>query len=228
MSNDKELMSEVASIIDEAKERINKARADEAKNALLALAKQAAEDNMLPTGQQVLFYLVSAIPISDVNADTAIRPPGTEDKTVEQLREEGYSGGAVTKPFTFDTYDDAVGNLESKVGAIIADYSQQQKPWASVTCHKEQGTTTYIMVAAACVTVHKVLPTGDTVTSHYDPETSEAKDIDQSLYKAGKRIVQAQYTFTVAPQAMRKQFPETYKVLLEQALKALGESNDEQ
>jgi hypothetical protein len=27
---------------------------------------------------------------------------------------------------------------------------------------------------------------------------------------------------------MRKQFPETYKVLLEQALKALGESNDEQ
>jgi len=228
MSDDNELMGEVASIIDEAKERIIKARADEAKNALLALAKQATNDNLLPSGQQVLFYLVSEMPISEVDADKAVRPSGAEGKTIEQLREEGYTGGAVTMPFTFDTYDDAVGNLESKVGAIIADFSQQQKPWASVTCHKEQGTTTYIMVAAACVTVHKVLPTGDTVTSHYDPETSDTKDIEQGLYKEGKRIVQAQYTFTVAPQAMRKQYPETYKVMLEQALKALGESNDEQ
>ncbi len=228
MSDDKELMNEVASIVDDAAERINKAREAEAKEVLRTIVKKSTEDNLLPTGEQVLFYMMSQQPIDDVDADKAYRAPGAEGKTVEQLRAEGYTGGALTMPFTFDTYDDAVGNLESKVGAIIADYSQQQRPWGSITCHKEQGTTTYIMVAANCVTLHKVLPTGDTVTNYYDPDTSDTKDVEAVLYKEGKRIVQAQYTFTVAPQAMRKQYPETYNALLKQALKALGESNDEQ
>jgi|694.fasta_scaffold15709_10 hypothetical protein len=228
MSDDKELMNEVASIVDDAAERINKAREAEAKEVLRTIVKKSTEDNLLPTGEQVLFYMMSQQPIDDVDADKAYRAPGAEGKTVEQLRAEGYTGGALTMPFTFESYDDAVGNLESKVGAIIADYSQKQRPWGSITCHKEQGTTTYIMVAANCVTLHKVLPTGDTVTNYYDPDTSDTKDVEAVLYKEGKRIVQAQYTFTVAPQAMRKQYPETYNALLKQALKALGESDDEQ
>lgn len=228
MSDDKELMNEVAGIVDDAAERINKAREEESKQVLKTLVGMTQRDDLVPTGEQVLFYMITQRSIDDVDADKAHRAPQAEGKTVEQLRAEGYTGGSITHPFTFDTYDDAVNNLESKVGAIIADYSQSPKPWGSITCHKEQGTTTYIMVAASCVTLHKVLPTGDTVTNYYDPDTSNTKDIEAVLYKEGKRIVQAQYTFTTAPQVLRRQYPETYGAMVKQALKAMGESNDEQ
>jgi hypothetical protein len=223
------LMSEVKGIIDEAAEAMTIARATESKSVLLTVVQKMKEDNMLPTGQQVLLLLLGQKPIKEVDAQEAHRPPAAEGKTVEQLEAEGYTGGAISMPYTFDNYDDAIENLESKVGSLLADHSQGQQAWASISCHKEQGTTTYIMVASACVTLHKVLPTGDSVTQHYDPVTgAETTDVQDNLYKAGKRIAKAQYAFTCQPQLMRKQYPDTYQVMLNKALKIVGEGNNEQ
>lgn len=227
-SNDP-LMSDLESIIDEAAEAMTIARATESKSVLLTVVQKMNEDNLLPTGQQVLLLLLGQKPIRQVDAQEAHRPPAAEGKTIEQLEAEGYTGGAISAPFTFDDYDDAINNLESKVGALLADYSQGQIAWASISCHKEQGTTTYIMVASSCVTLHKVLPTGDSVTQHYDPATgAETTDVQNNLYKEGKRIAKAQYAFTCQPQMMRKQYPDTYKVMLNKALKIVEEGNNEQ
>ena len=223
------LMSEVESIMSEAAEAISMARAAESKGVLLSVVQKMTEDNLSPTGQQVLLLLLGQKPIREVDAEDAHRPPAAEGKTVEQLEAEGYTGGAISMPFSFDNYDEAVSNLESKVGSLLADYSQGQKAWASISCHKEQGTTTYIMVASACVTLHKVLPTGDSVTQHYDPATgADTTDVQNNLYQEGKRIAKAQYAFTVQPQQMRQQYPDTYQVMLDKALKLMGEGNNEQ
>jgi hypothetical protein len=48
------------------------------------------------------------------------------------------------------------------------------------------------------------------------------------LYAQGKRIVSSQYRFTQGPQQMRHEYPSVYKVLLEKALKAMGEEDNEQ
>ena len=223
------LMNEVEGIMNEAAEAISMARAAESKSVLLTVVQKMTEDNLLPTGQQVVLLLLGQKPIKEVDGKEAHRPPAAEGKTIEQLEAEGYTGGAISMPFTFDNYDDAINNLESKVGSLLADHSQGQMAWASISCHKEQGTTTYIMVASACVTLHKVLPTGDSVTQHHDPATgAETTDVQDNLYKEGKRIAKAQYAFTVQPQLMRKQYPDTYQVMLNKALKIVEEGNNEQ
>lgn len=229
--NDKELMNEVAGIMNNVAKEVDKAREAEMKLVLRAVATKSLEDKLLPTGQQVLMFLIGQTPIENVDPDRAVRTGDTEGKTIEELKQEGYTGGNVTRPFTFDTYDDCLENLDNPVSAILADYSQQQRPWASVTCHKEQGTTTYIMVASHCVTIHKVLPTGDTVTSYHNPDTSDNQQVEALLYTQGKRIVASQYRFTTGVQLMRRDYPSVYKTMLEQTLKAIGESdngNDEQ
>lgn len=228
MSNDdKDLMAEVQSIVDAAVTDIRKAREAEMKQVLGTLVKESRKENLLPSGQQVMLYLIGQTPIDTVDPDKAVRTQGTEGKTIEQLKAEGYTGGNVTRPFTFDTYDECLHNLNSPVSAVLTDWSQKQRAWASVTCYKEQGTTTYIMVASKCVTIHKVLPTGDSLTSFFDPSTSDEEQIESTLYTEGKRIVGSQYRFTTAPQEMRKEYPDTYKVMLSQALKAMGEETDE-
>jgi len=229
MSNDdKELMDEVASIMNAATKDISKAREAEMKQVLGTLVTKATEENLLPTGQQVLIYLIGQTPIDDIDADNAVRTDDTRGKTIEQLKQEGYTGGSVTRPFHFDTYEACLENLDNPVAAILADYSQHQRSWASVTCYKEQGTTTYIMVASNCVTIHKVLPTGDSITSFHDPSTSESDEVESMLYAQGKRIVSSQYRFTQGPQQMRHEYPSVYKVLLDKALKAMGEEDNEQ
>jgi hypothetical protein len=143
------LMSEVKSIMDEAAEAMTIARATESKSVLLTVVQKMKEDNLLPTGQQVLLLLLGQKPIKEIDAQEAHRPPAAEGKTVEQLEAEGYTGGVIAKPYTFDNYDDAIENLESKVGSLLADHSQGQQAWASISCHKEQGTITYM--AAQCL-----------------------------------------------------------------------------
>lgn len=229
MSNDnKDLMDEVASIMNAATKDINKAREAEMKQVLGTLVTKATEENLLPTGQQVLIYLIGQTPIDNIDPDTAVRTDETRGKTIEQLKQEGYTGGNVTRPFHFDTYEACLENLDNPVAAILADYSQHQRSWASVTCYKEQGTTTYIMVASNCVTIHKVLPTGDSITSFHDPSTSGSDEVESMLYAQGKRIVSSQYRFTQGPQQMRHEYPSVYKVLLDKALKAMGEEDNEQ
>lgn len=229
MSDDnKDLMDEVASIMNAATKDINKAREAEMKQVLGTLVTKATEENLLPTGQQVLIYLIGQTPIDNIDPDTAVRTDETRGKTIEQLKQEGYTGGNVTRPFHFDTYEACLENLDNPVAAILADYSQHQRSWASVTCYKEQGTTTYIMVASNCVTIHKVLPTGDSVTSFHDPTTSGSDEVESMLYAQGKRIVSSQYRFTQGPQQMRHEYPSVYKVLLDKALKAMGEEDNEQ
>lgn len=229
MSNDnKDLMDEVASIMNAATKDINKAREAEMKQVLGTLVTKATEENLLPTGQQVLIYLIGQTPIDNIDPDTAVRTDETRGKTIEQLKQEGYTGGNVTRPFHFDTYEACLENLDNPVAALLADYSQHQRSWASVTCYKEQGTTTYIMVASNCVTIHKVLPTGDSITSFHDPSTSGSDEVESMLYAQGKRIVSSQYRFTQGPQQMRHEYPSVYKVLLDKALKAMGEEDNEQ
>jgi hypothetical protein len=225
-SDNKDLMNEVAGIMDTAAKDIDKAREAEMKLVLRTIVDRSQEDKLLPTGQQVLLYLIGQTPIEDIDSDKAVRTDDTRGKTVEQLKQEGYTGGNVTRPFTFDTYEDCLGNMDNPISAILADYSQHQRPWASVTCHKEQGTTTYIMVASHCVTIHKVLPTGDSITSYHNPSTSETEQVEGMLYTQGKRIVKSQYRFTTGIQQMRKEYPSVYKVMLDKTLKAMEESDN--
>lgn len=228
MSNDdKDLMNEVASIMNAAAKDIDKARETEMKLVLRTIVTKSQEDNLLPTGQQVLMYFIGQAPIDTIDPDKAVRTDETKGKTIDQLKQEGYTGGNVTRPFHFDTYEACLENLDSPVAAILADYSHKQRAWASVTCYKEQGTTTYIMVASNCVTIHKVLPTGDSVTSFHDPTTSGSDEVESMLYAQGKRIVSSQYRFTTGPQQMRHEYPSVYKVMLDQTLKAMGESDNE-
>ena len=135
MSNDdKDLMNEVAGIVDAAAEDINKAREAEMKLVLRTIVTKSQEDNLLPSGQQVLMYLIGQAPIETIDPDQAVRTDETKGKTIDQLKQEGYTGGKVTRPFTFDTYEACLENLSSPVAAILADYSQKQMAWASVTC----------------------------------------------------------------------------------------------
>ncbi len=215
--------------MNDQEEQTVKRRAVESKSVLLTVVQKLQEDNLTPKDKQVVLLLLGQKPIKEVDVERAHRPPEAKDKTVEQLEQEGYKGGAISMPFTFDTYDDAIENFESKVSAILADFSQGQMAWASISCHKEQGTTTYIMVAAPCVTLHKVLPTGDSVTQHFDPATgTDTTDIQRNLYKEGKRIAKAQYAFTVEPQLMRQQYPETYQVMLQKTMKMVEGNDNEQ
>lgn len=226
--NDKELLNQVEEIMDNAAYDISKAKEQEMKAVMATLVQKSQQDNLLPTGDQVLYFMIGEQDIDQVNPDEAARTPTTEGKTIDQLRNEGYTGGRVTMPFTFDNPKDAIENFENVISGILADYSQGSRSWASVTCYKEQGTLTYVMVASRCVTIHKVLPTGDTVTTYHDPDNESTKeDVAKDLYSTGKRLVEAQYTFTCAPQVMRTQFPNTYKATLEQVIKAMKERDNE-
>lgn len=229
MSED-ELMSEVASIIDGAGKAVQEDQGEEMKQVLASIVKQATADSLVPKGQEVMMFLVIQKDIHSIDQDTANRTAFTMGKTVEQLEAEGATGASVTEPFTFESYDEAVHHMGNPLSSLLATDMAGDRGWASVVSYIEQGTMTYIMVASRCVTIRKVLPTGDTVTSHYNPDTSEHTDVEKQLYANGKRIVEAQYSFTATAQILKQQYPSAYEALVKKAKRKMegDDGSDEQ
>jgi len=228
--SDDELMAEVSSIINGASEAIQKDQGEEMKQVLASIAKAASEGDLVPKGQEVMMFLLIQRDIHSIDPDTANRTALTMGKTIQELEAEGASGASVSEPYTFDSCDEAVEHLGNPLSSLLATDMAGDRGWASIVSYVEQGTTTYIMVASRCVTIRKVLPTGDTMTSYFNPDSSESSEVEAQLYANGKRIVEAQYRFTATAQVLKASYPSAYEALVKRARRKMEDDNgsDEQ
>ena len=217
MSNE-ELMSQVKDIFDHAAEDIRQEQKAEHIKITETLAASINGSFTIDDGK-VMLFLMYQTPLAEVDRDNALNAHAIGDMTPEQAEAEGFSGGRVQMPYTFDSMADAVENMNSKVAAVMADMAAQGRGWASVTAHKHQATTIYLCVAGGCITVTKVLPTGDKLSECLvRGGTTSSPPALESLPSEASDLAQAQWQFTCTPQVLRQDYPKAYQAMVKEIM----------
>lgn len=224
---DKELMSELESIINGAASDIKEDKRTGMLRALRSISENAEREFSF-TEEPYALMLIQQVGLDEVDERTAQRPPETEGMTLKQLEAEGYGAGAVTKPFTTATLEELTEIMDSPANQLMTDVSLGKKDWASITRHKQNGATIYMMVAGGCVTTLTLTPSGEEVTSHSNMNDEDIPSIINSVCGDCQTMLKSQWNFTSSIQILRNQYPNSYAQLAKEMEKRFKEMGDEQ
>jgi len=219
--SDNDIMSQVQSIMEEAASQLK----EEKKRESVLLTEQMVTEihqEFSVSGDNVLFFMIKEIPIGEVDIDHALNSEQVKGKALDKAEAEGWTGGSVSTPYTFDSRSQAIADLDNKVGAMIADLGAEGRSWATLTAHKHQATTIYMLVGGGSLTVTKVLPTGDKVTEYHTAPVPQDAVPDHS-----KELAQAQWNFTATPQILRLNYPTAYKALADKVRERMEDMGDD-
>ena len=224
---DKQLMSELESIINNAAKGHRENKRKEMLQALRTIS-QSAEKDFSFTEEPYALILIQQVGLDEVDEHTAHRPPEAQGMSLKQLDAEGYGAGAVTRPFTTATMEELTDIMDSPANQLMTDVSLGKKDWASVTRHKQNGATVYMMVAGGCVTTLTLTPSGEEVTSHSDMRDEDIPALINSVCGDSQAMLKSQWNFTSSIQMLRNQYPNSYAELAKEMEQRFREMGDEQ
>lgn len=225
---DKDLMAEVEGIINNAAKDIKENKRTEMLGMLDAIATNS-EQHFSYDEEPYALILIQQIGLDQVDESiVAHRPKGAEGKSLEQLGKEGYGAGGVTTPYQARTLDDLREVLDSPVNQMLTDVTMGKRDWASVTRHKTNGATVYLMVSGGCVTSWTKTPSGEIVTLHQDATEVGIDTILKSLSGEDRELLRSQWSFTAHIQTLRHSYPKSYAELVSELERRMEEDGDEQ
>jgi len=224
---DKDLMAEVEGIINNAASDIKENKRTEMLGVLDTIAT-SSEQQFTYDEEPYGLILIQQINLDQVDESMAHRPKHAEGKDIKRLKEEGYGAGAVTTPYQTKTLDDLREVLDSPANQMLTDITMGKKDWASVTRHKTNGATVYLMVAGGCVTTWTKTPSGEVITSHHDTRDEDLDTILKSVCGECKQLLRSQWSFTSHIQVLRNNYPKSYAELAREMEIKLEEMGDEE
>jgi hypothetical protein len=223
---DKDLMAEVESIINNASTGIKGERRKEMLGALEAIAMRS-ESEFTYDKEPYGLILIQQVGLGDVDAEDAHRPKEAQGMSREQLEQAGYGASRVTSPFTTETLDGLREILDSPANQMLTDIMMGKKDWASVTRHKQNGATMYLMVAGGCVSSWTKTPSGEIITSHTDLREEPIDALLKTVCGECKELLRSQWGFTSTIQLLRNNYPNSYAELAREMERKLEENGDE-